>query len=217
VADISKYMRELEVVANTLGTLIAEYELPPKVKGQLDTLDKAVDAVERTWSKSNLGYHARVYYHDFETPAAGAMFDPMWGLTDQRHNRYWMVYDEDDVRAKVFSVAGTMDLRELHAMGDATRSAILSQKAAITSILTSCLMIRDDPYLSQIRTEVEDVSAPNASAFARSFVVSQQIETVDTLGPKSGCADCSTPTDSRRAARHRGTLCLRAGTTGTCS
>jgi predicted nucleotide-binding protein len=189
VADVSEYIRELEVVANTLGTLIAEYE-SPEVKGQLDALDEAVDAVDRTWSKSNLGYHARVYYHDFETPAATAIVDPSWGLSTDKewqHNGYWRVYDEDTVRAQVLARAGDVELRPLHAKGDATRSAILRQKAAITSILTACLMIRHDPYLRQIKTEVEDVSAPNASTFARSYVgTGQQIVTVDVLAKNQG-------------------------------
>jgi hypothetical protein len=101
VADMSEYIGELECVADALGNLVAEYD-SLRVRGQLGALEEAVDAVEKAWSKSNLGYHARVYFQDFGTPAPTKMFDPMYGLEAdkyERRNLYWVLYNEEMNRA----------------------------------------------------------------------------------------------------------------------
>lgn len=46
----------------------------------LDALEAAAEDVGRSWSQSNLGYQANVYYQNYQVPPPGAMFSREWGF-----------------------------------------------------------------------------------------------------------------------------------------
>ena len=61
-------------------------------------LDEVVSLAARAFSGSWLGYHARVYYKDLQSPPAGAHFSQEWGLNDMSYTSLgsrgeWMEYD----------------------------------------------------------------------------------------------------------------------------
>lgn len=43
------------------------------------TVHEVLQAVDDSWSQSNVGYHADLYFGDFERPSLGQRFDPEWG------------------------------------------------------------------------------------------------------------------------------------------
>jgi hypothetical protein len=42
-------------------------------------LHETLQAVDQSWSQSNVGYHADLYFGEFERPSLGQRFDPEWG------------------------------------------------------------------------------------------------------------------------------------------
>jgi hypothetical protein len=68
------------LIAN-INALKEEFDLKAKpLRIDLDILVKLFVEVDESSSKSWLGYHASLYFHNFEKPGIRNMFSPEWGL-----------------------------------------------------------------------------------------------------------------------------------------
>jgi hypothetical protein len=70
---------ELRAVAEKLRTVAARDEANDVLE-PLRSLMAAADAAAAAWSGSPIGYHARVYYLDFEKVPPGARWSKEWGF-----------------------------------------------------------------------------------------------------------------------------------------
>lgn len=81
----------------------------------LERLEKAANAIGKTWSGSWLGYHSVVYYENFVEPPTGARFSQEWGLMDS-FTRYtlgkWVEYTFQDVVNVINHLAGNPDVAQ---------------------------------------------------------------------------------------------------------
>lgn len=166
MSEFAGYIDELESIAEELAALSGHIE-QPELKRDLTGLDEAVHAAHGAWSKSNLGYHAVVYYRDLQAPPPGIIFSKEWGLSKDSG---WEVWSERAIRAMILARAGDVDIAALGDMSDAVRKAILGQKEALMSILTNVLAVGTDPYLDKLSKTIQDVSAPSADTFARLYL-----------------------------------------------
>lgn len=93
----------------------------------LDALEKAAVAVERAWSKSNLGYQANVYYEGFKVPPPGAFFSREWGFlgTFSGTTGNWSICSSEEVKDFVRSVAGSPDISESATTSRSARQQVL--------------------------------------------------------------------------------------------
>ncbi|OLP01094.1 hypothetical protein BVU76_17455 [Mycolicibacterium porcinum] len=180
-------MAELEDTARAVREVVADWYAAEN-QGPIEALDSALESVHKSWSGSNLGYHARTYYAGFQPPPAGDLFNKEWGLMrGGTRQRGWVVYeDEDDVKAHVFELAGVRDLKSLSEASDKARQLLLDSKETVSSVLTSCLSGQDDAYLSGLSEKVADLSAPSAMAFARQFLPSGRIMSRDSTAINQG-------------------------------
>lgn len=94
--------------------------------GPLEALENAAEEIGRSWSKSNLGYQANVYYKNYEVPPAGAMFSREWGFLGMYHGTSgdWETHQVDEVKAEVEQRAGNPDLSESKCQSDGVRSEV---------------------------------------------------------------------------------------------
>ncbi|MFB6984413.1 hypothetical protein, partial [Streptomyces scopuliridis] len=79
----------------------------------LDALEEAANEIGRSWSKSNLGYQANVYYENYEVPPAGAIFSREWGFLGGVYHGTdgnWEIRQVDEVKAEIEERAGKPDL-----------------------------------------------------------------------------------------------------------
>jgi hypothetical protein len=67
MADDSIYIDELVAIAEELSSVAAEAK-SDSIKPAVDALTAAAEDVGKAWSRSNIGYHARVYYKDYAAP-----------------------------------------------------------------------------------------------------------------------------------------------------
>lgn len=169
--DTDKYVDELEETARTLREAAAQGD-SPEMQIPLTALDTTTAAVHKSWSGSNLGYHARTYYTNYGTPPSDDLFDKEWGLMmSGRRERGWTVHDDaDDVKQYILQQADISDLQPLHEKSDLARSLLLRAKETVASILTNCQAAHADPYLSGLSDKVGEISAPGAIAFARQYL-----------------------------------------------
>jgi hypothetical protein len=94
---------ELFGVAKRLSDVAATGDAE-KVTLSLDSLEKAANQIERSFSGSWLGYHSRVYYEGLVPAPPGANFSQEWGLKDMSVTSLgsrcdWREYDSAEVKA----------------------------------------------------------------------------------------------------------------------
>ena len=185
MAETDTYVEELDTIAARLGELLGKYA---EIQARVTNLENAIAWIDKCWSRSNLGYQARVYYGDFEEPPADEIFDVVQGIPKGGAGRTatrWAIRREHEVRQEIFIRAGSV-LTQLQEYETDARQIVLQQKEAIVSILTSCLNIREDAYLSSIKKRVEDTSPPSAKVLARSYVASREVRTNDYVALNEG-------------------------------
>ncbi len=73
--------------------------------GKRTRLHEALLQVNESWSGSNLGYHADLYYGAFQRPPLGARFDPEWGAYNGLPEG-WRDRDLAEVRAAIEQLSG---------------------------------------------------------------------------------------------------------------
>lgn len=191
-SDNEKYIAELEETARKLREVVGEGD-SAEVRGPIEALDAVIESVHKSWSGSNLGYHARTYYAGFQPPPSDDLFNKEWGLMRYRRPAGralgWVVYDDDDeVKAYIMSHADPpiRDLQPLREKSDQARQLLLDAKETVTSILTSCQSTQPDAYLSGLSEKVAGITAPSAMAFARQLLPSGQIMSRDSTAINQG-------------------------------
>jgi len=134
----------------------------------LDALDDAANAVAKSWSKSNLGYQANVYYEGFNTPPPGAMFSREWGFLGmfQGTSGTWKPFNADDVISRVQQLAGNPDLSPQSAISNQIRPQIETLIERARS-LAAKLPTSRDPYLTENLEDLQRLSVPTANQIAR--------------------------------------------------
>jgi hypothetical protein len=146
--------------------------------------------IGRSWSGSNLGYHARVYYRDFQPPPSGAHFDLQWGLKD-RYVSYgtrgdWVEYEHDSVVAVIRQTAGNPDLNESSERSDELKEICRQAVQEISSIIHVFLEAQDDSYLKKMLDKVEGVKFPTAKYFADNSIETKRYMSSDYLAINQG-------------------------------
>jgi hypothetical protein len=86
------------------------------VVADADSLLRALEDVDASWSGSNLGHHAELYFREFELPSLGERFDPEWG-TIHGLAPGWDARSVDDVSSHVEPRAGVA-IDDLHTRAD---------------------------------------------------------------------------------------------------
>ena len=134
----------------------------------LNALEVAADEVARSWSKSNLGYQANVYYEEFKAPPPGAMFSREWGFLGmfQGTTGDWTAHNVDDVIERIERLAGNPGLDPQANISDEVRpqiEALIERARSLAAKLPGAL----DPYLTEAVEELQRVSVPSVDRLAR--------------------------------------------------
>lgn len=98
--------RALAELDDAIGA--AENELRPlgeELESLAEPLEKAAEQLATTWSQSNAGRHAFLYFGNFEIPPAHMAWDTEWGFVHRQPG--WETKAEDEVVATIESIAGT--------------------------------------------------------------------------------------------------------------
>jgi hypothetical protein len=119
-------MNELIDLADELDRNVSKFDESPFQSSVKKLRDTAV-AFGDSWSGSNLGYHATVYYGDFQPPSPGAHFSVERGIeevfgTSLGSRGDWREYNCGDVKRLIFDDAGNPDLAELTKQSDGIKN-----------------------------------------------------------------------------------------------
>lgn len=121
MTDRSAEFIAIAAQASEIAEKIADLDTVP-----LDALENAAKEIGRSWSKSNLGYQANVYYENYEVPPAGAIFSREWGFDGLYHGTTgdWEIRRVDEVKAEIEERAGKPDLSVSKEQSDGLRPEV---------------------------------------------------------------------------------------------
>lgn len=137
--------------------------------GALQRVNEATERFSRASSASNFGFHACIYYRDFQPPPPGAHFASEWGLQDmfQGTTGDWVEYDRDQVRAAIMATAGDPDIGAAKARAEEARSVFREEQATVVSVLTACVRFSADEYVGKLKEKAESLSEPTEHLLSR--------------------------------------------------
>jgi predicted nucleotide-binding protein len=152
---------ELLAIASTLRDLGTQGDADEIVE-PLRRLLAGAEAVGASWSGSLLGYHARVYYADFQKVPPGARWSKEWGFYPAFSNEGvgdWREYSSDEVIAHIRTVAGDPDLKPVEEESEKARKAMDHAKGEIDSILATFLNKHSDELVRELREHAQKARA----------------------------------------------------------
>jgi hypothetical protein len=117
-------------------------------------LHEALQSVDDSWSQSNLGYHAELYFGEFERPALGQRFDPEWGGVHGL-SEGWADRSLDDVQQTVADRAGiTVDqfINEVTPRVDEIRQLVSDVCVMLAPIRTMANLDREAQMLDALES-----------------------------------------------------------------
>ena len=182
VSELTQITAQLEKLAQR-G---AEREIadPP------EKLRRSAEEIGKSASGSWLGYHAHVYYEQFESPPPGAHFDVGWGLMaspfSSRTSGRWREYSREDVVDEVHKRAGSPDLRSARVFDEEAREEIEACRSDMLSILQVCISRESDPHLEAVRDKVNSATLVSAADVIVQSRTHGQVVTQDSLAVNQG-------------------------------
>lgn len=152
---------ELRAIAETLRALATRGDADEIVK-PLRRLLAAAEAVGASWSGSPLGYHARVYYAEFQKVPPGARWSKEWGFYPAISNEGagdWREYSSDEVIAHIWTAAGDPNLEPIEKESEKASKAMGHAKGEIDSILATFLNKHSDELVRELREQAQKTRA----------------------------------------------------------
>ncbi|MDP9590350.1 UNVERIFIED_ORG: putative nucleotide-binding protein [Shinella zoogloeoides] len=180
---------ELINIADRLDALVVEFNQLPE-QSKLAQIGDTCVRVGRSWSGSNLGYHATVYYANFEQPPPGAHFSSMSGLRDnwplESTAGDWREYRHSDVLSEIQRLSGNPDIEPVRKLSRKIEAAVEDAKEAVTSILSVHLDSRPDAYVSDVKEKVANEKIMSEPTAMRAILPSGQFVSQDMLAMSQG-------------------------------
>ena len=145
--------KELLDIASQLDKYV-DYETP-----ELDALAEAAENVGKSWSRSMLGYHSRVYYANFHVPPPGVSFDFEWGLDGlfgipSRSFKSWVEYSFEDVEKYIREKTGILSSERSFADAEEAKEVFEKVKSSVLSIM-SRNHFENDTHLKSLMEKIE--------------------------------------------------------------
>lgn len=176
---------ELIEYSNRLDSLHAQFE--EKHATILKKLMDAAIGVSKSWSGSNLGYHAKVYYKDLKPIPAGARFSRQNGLKDnwplEGSVGDWEEYDSDQLISHIYRQVDDSKLRSARSDSMQLNTQFEKIKSNIISILTVALDEEQDVFLAKLKSTIEECIPRDAQYFQhamepRGQVISSEMDAI---------------------------------------
>lgn len=147
---------ELQIIAD---------KLTPYEKNEINEVDNLIDItkeISKSFSGSWLGYHSRVYYRGFNTPPAGAVFSPEWGLMDaftMGSVGDWVEYQHDYVIDYIHHESNNIELAVLIKESNKANAIFdVCKNDALSIIYSNRDMLGDDKFLTDLIEKIEKIN-----------------------------------------------------------
>lgn len=130
------------------------------IQQNTDVFKSNLSQISKAFSGSCIGYHARIYYRQFQTPQPGDHFSAEWGFMDRLSNPTspnWVEYTEDAVRkAARTDIASDYDER-LKQVSKNVGQICEESRDALLTIVDAMLDRERTTTLDRIRNEIKKI------------------------------------------------------------
>jgi predicted nucleotide-binding protein len=160
------------------------------IREPLRVLRQICDEVGRAWSGSNIGYHATVYYSNFQPKPPYVQFSAEWGLMDvwptHQPDPGWLMMDYKDVNDYIVSRVGHDEIQKAgNALGP-IQDDFANLKENAISILSALLSTTPDSFLQRQFNAIEQLTVRHPQEIARQFIEGGQVFSRDTTAMTQG-------------------------------
>lgn len=159
-----------------------------EIREPLAAMDAAAIKFSAAWSGSNLGYHADVYYQDFEPPPPGSHWSIEWGFHGMVYGSTgdWTEYRHDQVLELVEAAAGSPDREALRKVARNDRERLNTLRETARSILSGYLAFTEDAFLRSVEKDVAELKAPDRAVAVRTLMRTGDVMSRDALAVGQG-------------------------------
>lgn len=153
-----------------VGRMTNDFQLNNKaaissVLSRSKKLRESCSRVESSWSGSYVGWHSRMYYHDFAVPAYYERFSPEWGNINGLPDG-WEEKQTEDVKTRIESLVGDgfsidsyeSDIENLHSEAEKLKDEVL---IAMSTVSDTSLANSEQ----KLQAEIESLSLGNGRQF----------------------------------------------------
>ena len=160
----------------------------PSLKMALDAIRTAAINIGRSWSGSNIGYHACVYCIGLQPKPAHIQFSREWGLKEtwptHTPNDIWQIFDHDEVEIETLRRAGNPNRVAINDLLIHLRSKFFRLKEHAISVLTVAAS-NADPFLKRKLDQIEKLHAFDSATVIRAILPTKAVSR-DSLAVHQG-------------------------------
>ena len=181
-------VEELIDVRDKLLRFAQDYDLSPET-ATLNDLCQRAEQIGKSASRSWLGYHANVYYKNFEAPPAGVHFDVEHGTAGTYYSgpdRDWVEHTAQEVIDFIATKEAQDAVVIAEQQAEKGLSLVNSTKTDVSSILTVYLSKHDDSFVRRIADEIDRIKVLNAADIANDMSPKRQVITQDMNAIQQG-------------------------------
>jgi hypothetical protein len=152
---------ELRSLADRLSAVAAAGNNPEN-KALFSRVWDEAEGIGRSWSGSNIGYHAWVYYEDFQPPPPGAVWSMEWGklrgpFSGGGSEGEWRQFNPDDVLRVIYQRAGDPNLDEIERLAAEAEREFEASRREAKSMIQTAKEQGPDGRLDEILKEIDDI------------------------------------------------------------
>lgn len=177
---------ELKAIASELVAFQESFESSESFR-LLERLKEVAAQTDKSWSRSWMGYHSRVYHSDLNAPPPGHHFSSEWGFDPLSGDTVgdWKEFKDEVIEAEIHRRAGNLDLSAAKEAAEVGRRLFHEKQETIVSILHS-LGPTPGSYLSKLLDEANAIICLNKNQFVQAMMPKGQIMTRDHLAGSQG-------------------------------
>lgn len=127
----------LEIIRKNIENFEEEHNDVFNLKERLNSLRETANEVNESWSQSWIGFHANLYYEDFQKPSWEKTFNSEWGSLNGIPD-YWKEKDYDEVEEYIENNNVGIGLNEI---GDRVNEAIVKISKIKNKVTTELTII----------------------------------------------------------------------------
>jgi len=127
-----------------------------------ERVDEGVRIVERSWSRSWLGYQSHVYYRDFEPPPPGDHFSSEWGFENAFSNptsENWIEVGSEDVSRAIYEIADNPNDSIFRVRSTEVSKLFFKYQAELNTLLTVDLETTKSDVIEELKNQAKGLKA----------------------------------------------------------
>jgi len=133
-----------------------------KLQSIVQCINDAIRSIQRSFSGSWIGYHANVYYFNFDPPAPGDHFSAEWGFQDAFSNptsQKWREVTQEQVEEEISRITGGVDIKPLEIRSKEIVKEFKSCQRQLVGILTSALDSTGSEQIEELRDKAKELKS----------------------------------------------------------